>query len=199
MRSSSRTLAPVGYESPPNLILLTPPLKDSGEPQQIRQGERALIGARQGRLPVLRAQDRALAAPHQSDQDLRDDSAADQPQAPAVSEDRRFGQDVVPERRAIEEPGILEHLGLLLARRASPDPARSEDGYVAHPGEPPLERAGDRLARGQAQQVAAQEVAHREASAVSLAGSSPEVRQLEERFDRLRVDAAGPVERRPRR
>jgi hypothetical protein len=39
----------------------------------------------------------------------------------AAAENRRLGQDVVPERRALQEPAILERLDLLLVRRSLPD------------------------------------------------------------------------------
>ena len=58
--------------------------EDPGYPQQIRQGERAGLGAWQGGLPVRYAQDRVLAAADQPDQDLRDYGAADRSKTLAV-------------------------------------------------------------------------------------------------------------------
>ncbi len=96
--------------------------KDPGDPQQIRQGERARLGARQGGLPIRCAQDRVLAAPDQPDQDLRDDRAADRSQTLAILAYCRFREDVVPERRALQEPASLQLLDLIRAPRAVSDP-----------------------------------------------------------------------------
>jgi hypothetical protein len=185
-------------ESAPNLVRsgafcggLLLPSKNPGDPQQIQQGKSARMGARQAGLPVIRAQDRALATPDQADQYLRHDRTTERSQTLAVLQDGGFGEDVVPERRAIQEPRILEHPDLVGARRGDPDPVCSEHGYVAYPGELLPERSGDRLPRRQAQHIAAQEVPDGEARAVFPPGSSSKIRQGEERFDQLRVDAAG--------
>ena len=127
-------------------------LEDPGVPQQIGQGELARLLAWQIRLPGAPwGQYRVRAAPDQHDQDLRYDRAADRSEVLAITEGRRFGQDVVPQRRALQEPGVLEHLDLFLARRTVPDLLGGEHGSVAHALELRLKRAGDGLARGHAQ------------------------------------------------
>ena len=94
----------------------------------------------------------------QPDQDLRDDRAADLPEALAVAENRRFGEDVVSERRLLRKLRTVrkllpERLCLLFIHLLCVlfELLRGEHGYVAHPPELPAERASHRLARGHTQ------------------------------------------------
>src|SRR3712207_4471267 len=189
----------------PGDLLLTEPLfqsrtlKESGEPQQVLEGP-ALLRAGQVWLPgAPRSQYRVRAAPDQPDQDLRDDRAAYRPETPAIAEKRRLGEDVVPERRALQERRIpwklsLEYLALFVARRSFPDLLRAEHWNIAPPWQLLAERAGHRLACGHAQLVAAQKVPDSEVCGKSCLCLTLHSLQMLERLDDLRVDAARRVE-----
>ena len=60
---------------------------------------------RAGRRPAGGAQDRVVAAPHQADEHLGDDGAADRAEAVAAVV-LGLGQHVVPERRAVRKPRV---------------------------------------------------------------------------------------------
>lgn len=103
-------------------------VEDSSEPQQVVQSKSTRLGARQARLPVVRAQDRALAPPEEPNQNLSDDRTADRSQAPPVTEDRCFGENVVPERCVIR--ARLAANKIAERRRLATSPRSCIDGRV---------------------------------------------------------------------
>lgn len=145
--------------------------QDADEVEQVGQFEHAVRGRRQGRGELLVAQDGVRAPADEADENPCDERAAQWAEALAAVV-LGLGEHVVPQRGAVEEAAGLQ--GLLLVRRRLPDFVRGEDRET--------EVVRDRLAGGQAEPVAAEQVAGSQTRGESRFGVALKGVQVEEAF-----------------